>query len=97
MSRCKRSSRILNVAIAAGGTVDVSLGVQTVEYAVRVVDAAGNPIAFTLAYTSLPHARFHFAAGEAWAEERIGPIAAALSIQLGSAIAGVGELVIWED
>jgi hypothetical protein len=97
MSRCKHTSRVVNVPIAAGGTKDVSLGVQTVEYAARVVDAAGNPIAFTFAYTSLPHALFHFAAGEAWAEERIGPLAAALSIQFGSAIAGVVELVIWED
>ena len=95
---CKRTSRIVNAAIAAGGTVDVTLPVQTAEYALRVVDAATLAgVAFTFAYLEDEHAAFHFAAAESWLEEGIGPLPGPLVIRLGAAVAARVELLIWSE
>lgn len=95
-TRCKRRSRILNLPITAGGHVDVPLSEQTIEYLVRVVDAGGAPLAFTLAYVAEPQTLFHFQVGESAADDRIGPIATELALRIASAAAAVAELVIWE-
>lgn len=94
--RCKRTSTIRSYTVPAGGTVDVVLGTDTTEYTLRVVDALGVGVAWTLAYVASPSVLFHFTAAEGWQEERIGPMAAPLTLRIGCAVAAVGELVVWE-
>lgn len=99
MARCKRSSALRAYAVPAGGTVDVVLSVDTVEYTLRVVDVNNAGLAFTLAYADNPTVLFHFAAGEGYQEERIGgpnPLPAPLTLRIGAAAAGRAELVVWD-
>jgi hypothetical protein len=94
---CKRSSSTRWLLIAAGERVDVVLSAATVEYTLRVVDQSSFVgVAFTLAYLENPDSIFHFAAGESYQEENIGPLAGALTLKLGAAVAARVELIVWE-
>lgn len=95
-TRTKRKPSLRSYAIAAGGTVDVSLPRTIVDFRVRVVDATTfAPIAWTLAYGSDPATLFHFTAGEQYQEEGIGGKAGPTRLTLGAAVAARVELIVW--
>lgn len=93
----KRRSSVHAVGIPAGATADLSLGSGTVEFTVRVVDAATFvPIAFTFAYAGGASDSLHLLAGESYREDNIGPLSTPLIIKLGAAVAARGEVLVWE-
>lgn len=91
----KRTSSVLDAAVAAGGTTDITFPVGTIEYTVRVVDASLTPVAFTIAYASAPASQLHLVAGESYNEPNIGNIAASLVVRIGCAVAGTIEVLSW--
>lgn len=93
---CKRSPLIRSADIAAGGTEDVTLADSTVEYTLRVVDAATLAgVAFSFAYATDPTTLFHFAAGESWADDRM-VLSGPLTIRVGCTVAALVELLVWQ-
>jgi hypothetical protein len=98
-ARCKRHTDIRNVHIDGGGSfVDITLGLDTVEYTIRVATYHEEeiPVAWTLAYKIDPGNRFHFAAGESYNEARIGPMSVPLILHIGSLNAATVELIEWK-
>lgn len=95
MSCCKRLPRLDTEALAAGGTVILSLDEAVVAFTVRVVDATTYaPVAYTLGFDAADV--FHFAAGEAYTEDRLS-LADSIELRAGAAVAARVELVTWRD
>ena len=94
MAGCKTRSSIRNLVVPAGGSVELSLDADTVEYALQVVSAAGAGVAWALSYRGSPD-DYHFAAGAGWTEERL-RMDAPLDLLVTAAAASVVELITWE-
>lgn len=69
---CRRALKLLVVPSSATGAA-LQLQSDVVEATIRVVDAAGVPVAWTLAQEANPSVVFHFTAGESYTAADLKP------------------------
>lgn len=94
MARCKRRPTVHRREI--GAELRFELDANTAEFTVRVVDAAGAPSAWELGFAPAVAERMHFAAGESWVEDDLSLEDALELVIVGSAVADVAEIIVWE-
>jgi hypothetical protein len=94
VARCKRRLTVRNTVIPAGGSVDVDIAQATAELTLRVVDAAGAGVAWTLAVAGAAP-DFHFAAGESYTDDRL-TLDEGITLTITAVAASIVELVLWE-
>lgn len=90
---CKRRFSVAEIAGSVDGAL-IQISRDVVEFTLRVADAGGVPVAFTVATEGQPSLTFHFQAGETYIEERLvldGP----LVLNVVSAAGTTVEVILW--
>jgi hypothetical protein len=92
-SPCKRSASVIRVDATPAGGAKLTLPHGCAGFTLRVVDSTGAGIAWTLA-VSQGGSAFHFAAGEAYSEDRLALDGDRDFFVVG---AGTAELITWGE
>lgn len=91
---CLKKPDIRNLPGAVAGT-EVWIGKEVRAFTLRVADAAGAGVAYSIALRPDVTVLFHFAADEAWTEREV-VLSDTMDLTVFSAAGSIIELIVWE-